>query len=61
MDRRRALEERRTSLDLPALKTDFLNEILTNLMGVVEAVPNAQKAPSPVTPGEGAYQGPVHV
>jgi len=30
-------------LDLPALKTDFLQEILSNLKGVVEAVPNAQK------------------
>ena len=43
VDRRRSLQERRSSLDLPALKTDFLNEILTNLKGVVEAVPNAQK------------------
>ena len=41
-DRRRALRERRSSLDLPAIKTDFLNEILTNLKGVVEAVPNPQ-------------------
>ena len=32
-----------TALDLPALKTDFLQEILSNLKGVVEAVPAPQK------------------
>ena len=30
-DRRRILRESRSSLDLPAIETDFLNEILTNL------------------------------
>jgi len=31
------------ALDLPALRTDFVHEILTNLAAVVDAVPNAQK------------------
>ena len=38
-----ALEERRQSLDLPALKRDFLDKILTDLQQIVEAVPNPQK------------------
>lgn len=42
-DQRTALQEQRASLDLPALRTDFLHEILTNLAAVVEAVPNSQK------------------
>lgn len=42
-DRRRALLEQRANLDLPALKTDFLGEILGNLRGVVAAVPIPQK------------------
>ena len=42
-EQRAALQEQRASLDLPALRTDFLNEILTNLAAVVDAVPNAQK------------------
>jgi len=42
-EQRQALRERRSALDLPALKTDFLQEILTNLRGVVDAVPNPQK------------------
>lgn len=37
------LRETRTSLDLTEIKTDFLNEILTNLRDVVDAVPAAQK------------------
>ena len=38
-----ALTEQRTALDLPALKMGFLEEILTNLKGVVDAVPIPQK------------------
>lgn len=41
--RRRAHRKRRSSLDVPALKTEFLNEILANQKGVVVAVPAAQK------------------
>jgi len=40
---RQALKDRRSALDLPALKIDFLQEILSNLQGVVDAVPNPQK------------------
>lgn len=44
LDEQRAeLQEQRVALDLPAIRTDFLHEILTNLAAVVEAVPNAQK------------------
>ncbi len=43
-DERGALQEQRAALDLPALRTDFLHEILTNLAAVVDAVPNAQKS-----------------
>ena len=42
-DERAALQEQRAALDLPALRTDFLHEILTNLAAVVDAVPNSQK------------------
>ncbi len=42
-EEREALRTQRQSLDLPALKTDFLHEILSNLREVVEAVPNPQK------------------
>ena len=42
-DQRAVLQEQRVALDLPALRTDFLHEILTNLAAVVDAVPNAQK------------------
>lgn len=42
-DERAALQEQRAALELPALRTDFLHEILTNLAAVVDAVPNAQK------------------
>jgi len=41
--RAKALKDRRSALDLPALKIDFLQEILSNLQGVVDAVPNPQK------------------
>ncbi|MBU8922290.1 MAG: recombinase zinc beta ribbon domain-containing protein [Bacteroidales bacterium] len=37
------LNREREELDLPALQTEFIQEILTNLHGVVEAVPPAQK------------------
>ena len=37
------LERQRDELDLPALRMEFIHEILTNLQGVVEAVPAAQK------------------
>ena len=57
-----ALEENRQSLDLPARKQDFLNQILTNLQGIVAAVPNPPKnTPSPLTRGEGAHSGQVQV
>jgi site-specific DNA recombinase len=42
-DERATLQEQREALDLPALRTDFLHEILTNLAAVVDAVSNAQK------------------
>ena len=42
-EQHQALKERRSALDLPALKTDFLKEILTNLQGVVDSVPAPQK------------------
>ena len=42
-EQRLALQDRRSALDLPTLKMDFLQEILTNLQGVVEAVPAPQK------------------
>ena len=38
-----ALEARRGALDIPAIKQDFIDQILTNLQGVVGAVPGAQK------------------
>ena len=38
-----ALEARREALDIPAIKQDFIDQILTNLQGVVDAVPGAQK------------------
>jgi site-specific DNA recombinase len=37
------LEREREELDLPTLRMEFINEILTNLRGVVDAVPPAQK------------------
>ncbi len=40
---RQALQDQRTALDLPALKLDFLDEILSNLQGVIDAVPAPQK------------------
>ena len=50
------LGREREGLDLPTLKMEFIDEILTNLQGVVDAVPKAQKkAPSPLTRGKGAY------
>ena len=42
-EQRQALQEKRTALDLPAMKMGFLQEILTNLKGVVDAVPAPQK------------------
>ena len=42
-DAQEALQAQRRSLDLPALKTDFLEQILTNLAGLVAAVPGPQK------------------
>ena len=42
-EERQTLREKRTTLDLPAIKTDFLHEILSNLRGVAEAVPPQQK------------------
>ncbi|MBK8015226.1 MAG: recombinase zinc beta ribbon domain-containing protein [Betaproteobacteria bacterium] len=38
-----SLREQRAALDLPAIRADFLNEILTNLSGVVGAIPAPQK------------------
>lgn len=38
-----ALEAQREALDIPAIKQDFINQILTNLHAVVGAVPGAQK------------------
>ncbi len=42
-EQHQALQEKRTTLDLPAMKMGFLQEILTNLKGVVDAVPIPQK------------------
>jgi len=42
-DQHEALTEQRAALDLPALKMSFLKEILSNLKGVVDAVPIPQK------------------
>ncbi len=42
-DQQQTLGEQRTALDLPELKMGFLEEILSNLKGVVDAVPNPQK------------------
>ena len=42
-EERVVLQEKRQSLDLPAIKNDFLQEILVNLKGVVDAVPTPQK------------------
>jgi len=42
-EEREVLREKRQSLDLPAIKNDFLQEILVNLKGVVDAVPTPQK------------------
>ncbi len=42
-DQGQALTEKRAALDLPALKMSFLEEILSNLKGVVDAVPIPQK------------------
>jgi len=39
---RDALKAKRHNLDLPALKHDFLDQILNNLMAVVDAVPPGQ-------------------
>ena len=38
-----ALEAAREALDIPAIKQDFIDQILTNLHAVVDAVPGAQK------------------
>lgn len=38
-DQRQALKDKRSALDLPAIKTDFLHEILSNLRAAVESVP----------------------
>ena len=37
------LGQQQEQLDLPALRMDFIHEILTNLRGVLDAVPSAQK------------------
>ncbi len=42
-DQQQTLGEQRTALDLPELKMGFLEEILSNLKGVVHAVPIPQK------------------
>jgi len=42
-EEREILREKRLSLDLPAIKNDFLQEILVNLKGIVDAVPTPQK------------------
>ncbi len=42
-EEREILREKRQSLDLPAIKNDFLQEILVNLKGIVDAVPTPQK------------------
>lgn len=42
-DQRSALQEQRAALDLPVTRGDFLNEILTNLSGVVGAIPAPQR------------------
>ena len=39
-----ALEGRRGALDIPAIKQDFIDQILTNLQGIIEALPGAQKS-----------------
>jgi hypothetical protein len=41
-EQRQALKEKRMALDLPALKMDFLEEILSNLKAVLDAVPVPQ-------------------
>jgi len=43
-DQRQVLKEKRAALDLPATKTNFLHEILSNLRAIVEAVPILQKS-----------------
>jgi hypothetical protein len=42
-DEHAAKSDSRQALDLPAIKQDFINQILTNLKAIVGAVPPSQK------------------
>ena len=53
-------KERRTALDRPTLKVGFLKEILSNLQGVVGAVPAPEKTPPPLTREDGACLRPAY-